>query len=80
MNVIGVMELFYQAQKIQTMNYQIFETYVIVCVMYFIVTFAVTRILRFFEKKLAGNNTYVICGSQSDSAAEIRIKGENSNG
>ncbi len=80
LNVIGVMELFYQAQKIQTMNYQIFETYVIVCVMYFIVTFAVTRILRFFEKKLAGNNTYVICGSQSDSAAEIRIKGENSNG
>ncbi|MBQ9710298.1 MAG: amino acid ABC transporter permease [Clostridia bacterium] len=73
LNVIGVMELFYQAEKIQSMNLQIFETYVIICVIYFIMTFAVTRILRFFEKKLSGKKNYVICGSQSDPAAEIRV-------
>ena len=76
LNVIGVMELFYQATKIQTMNYKIFEIYLIVCVIYFIMTFTVTRLLRLIEKKLAGNNSYTICGSQSDPNAEIRIKEE----
>ena len=74
LNVIGVMELFYQATKIQTMTYQIFETYMIICVIYFVMTFSITRILRFIEKKLAGNNSYTICGSQSDPHAEIHIK------
>lgn len=74
LNVIGVMELFYQATKIQTMTYQIFETYLIVCVIYFIMTFTITRLLRLVEKKLSGSNSYTICGSQSDPNAEIRIK------
>ena len=74
LNVIGVMELFYQASKIQTMNYKIFQTYVIVCVMYFIMTYTITRLLRLVEKKLAGGKSYTICGSQSDPAAEIHIK------
>ena len=77
LNVIGVMELFYQATKIQLMTYQIFETYLIICVIYFIMTFSITRILRLIEKKLAGNNSYTICGSQSDPNAEIHIKEGN---
>ena len=74
LNVIGVMELFYQATKVQTMTYQIFETYLIICVIYFIMTFSVTRLLRLVEKKLSGDNSYTICGSQSDPNAEIHIK------
>ena len=74
LNVIGVMELFYQATKIQTMTYQIFETYLIICVIYFVMTFSITRLLRLAEKKLSGSNSYTICGSQSDPNAEIRIK------
>ncbi|MBR2381096.1 MAG: amino acid ABC transporter permease [Clostridia bacterium] len=76
LNVIGVMELYYMANKIQTMTWNIFETYLIICVMYFIMTFTITRILRVFEKKLAGSDTYTICGSQSDPNAEIRVKKE----
>ena len=74
LNVIGVMELFYQATKVQTMTYQIFETYLIVCVIYFVMTFTITRLLRLAEMKLAGSNSYTICGSQSDPHAEIHIK------
>jgi len=74
LNVIGVMELFYQATKIQTMTYQIFETYLVVCVIYFIMTFSITRLLRLLEKKLSGSNSYTICGSQSDPNAEIHVK------
>lgn len=73
LNVIGVMELFWVATKIETMTFKTFEIYLIVCVIYFILTFSVTRILRFIEKKLQGNDSYTICGSQSDPAAEIHI-------
>ena len=76
LNVIGVMELYYMAGKIQSMTWQIFETYLIVCVMYFIMTFSVTRLLRFCEMKLEGKNTYTICGSQSDPNAEIKVREE----
>ncbi|MBQ9979392.1 MAG: amino acid ABC transporter permease [Clostridia bacterium] len=76
LNVIGVMELYYMANKIQMMTWDIFETYLIVCVIYFIMTFSVTRILRLCEKKLAGSDSYTICGSQSDPDAEIHVKKE----
>ena len=76
LNVIGVMELYYMANKIQMMTWNIFETYLIVCVIYFVMTFSVTRILRLCEKKLAGSDSYTICGSQSDPNAEIHVKKE----
>lgn len=76
LNVIGVMELYYQAYKIQTMTYKTFQTFLVVSVIYFIMTFTVTRILRIIEKKLIGKKDYVICGSQSSSEAEIHVGGE----
>ncbi len=74
LNVIGVMELYFNATLIQSMTWAIFETYLIICVLYFIMTFSITRLLRFFEKKLSGGTSYTICGSQSDPNAEIHIK------
>ena len=74
LNVIGVMELYYMAGKVQHMTWNIFETYLVICVMYFVMTFTVTRLLRLAEKWLSGSKNYTICGSQSDPAAEIRIK------
>ena len=59
---------------IKRQSFETFQTYLVVCVLYFILTFTVTRLLRFVERKLDGNDSYVIFGSQSDSAAEIRIK------
>lgn len=74
LNVIGVTELYYFAGIIKRQSFETFQTYLVVCVLYFILTFTVTRLLRFAERKLDGNDSYVIFGSQSDSAAEIRIK------
>lgn len=76
LNVIGVTELYYYAGKIISINWKNFETYAVVCVLYFILTFTVTRLLRLLEKKLTGSENYTICGSQSDPAAEIHIEGE----
>ena len=76
LNVIGVTELYYFAGIIKRQSFETFQTYLVVCVIYFILTFTVTRLLRWVERKLDGNDSYVIFGSQSDSAAEIRISRE----
>ena len=74
LNVIGVTELYYFAGIIKRQSFQTFQTYFVVCVIYFILTFSVTRILRLIEKKLQITDSFVICGSQSDPKAEIRVQ------
>ena len=74
LNVIGVTELYYMAGVIKRINLQTFQVYTVICILYFILTFTVTRLLRLAEKKLAGSDNYTICGSGSDSQAEIHIR------
>ena len=74
LNVIGVTELYYFAGIIKRQSFETFQTYLVVCALYFILTFTVTRLLRLAERRLDGDDCYVIFGSQSDSAAEIHIK------
>lgn len=74
LNVIGVTELYYFAGIIKRQSFETFQTYLVVCALYFILTFTVTRLLRLAERRLDGDESYVIFGSQSDSAAEIHIK------
>ena len=74
LNVIGVTELYYFAGIIKRQSFETFQTYLVVCALYFVLTFTVTRLLRLAERGLDGNDSYVIFGSQSDSAAEIHIK------
>lgn len=76
LNVIGVTELYYFAGIIKRQTFETFQTYLIVCVLYFILTFTITRLLRLVEKKLAGKETYTVFGSQSNSAAEIHVSKE----
>lgn len=42
-----------------------FEASVIACVIYFVMTFTVTRILRYIERRMDGPENYVIHGSQT---------------
>ena len=77
LNVIGVTELYFYAGKIKLFNLQIFQTYFVVCVLYFILTFSISRLLRLAERKLDGKENYTICGSQSDFNAEIHVQEES---
>jgi len=63
LNVIGVTELYYMAGVIKRINLQPFQTYTVICVIYFILTFTVTRLLRLAERRLDGAENYTICGS-----------------
>ncbi len=73
LNVIGVTELYYFANVIKRQSFQTFQTYLVVCVLYFIMTFTITRLLRFAEKKLDGQDNYTVFGSQTCPEAEIKI-------
>ena len=76
LNVIGVTELYYFAGIIKRQNFQTFQTYFVICILYFILTFTITRLLRWVERKLDGNENYTIFGSQTDVNAEIHITKE----
>ena len=76
LSIISVVELYYFAGIIKRQNFQTFQTYLVVCILYFILTFTVTRLLRWVERKLDGNENYTIFGSQTDVNAEIHITKE----
>lgn len=60
LNVIGVTELYFFTAKISKMTWAIFETYVVACVIYFILTFTITRLLKLAERKIDGPASYTI--------------------
>ena len=60
LNVIGVTELYFFTAKVSKMTWAIFETYVVACIIYFILTFSITRILKYIEHKIDGPSSYVI--------------------
>ena len=74
LSVIAITELMFAAKQAGGAYAKFVPAYVICAVIYFILTFTVTRLLRLAERKLEGGKNYTICGSQSDPAAEIRIK------
>lgn len=64
LNVISVTELFFQTKSIAGNTFKFFEPYFVTCIIYFVMTFTVTRILRNIEKKLEGPRNYNIIGNQ----------------
>lgn len=64
LNVISVTELYFQTKSISGNNFRYFESFFVACILYFIMTFTVTRILRFIEKKLDGPENYTMYANQ----------------
>ncbi|MGX7030308.1 ABC transporter permease subunit [Vagococcus zengguangii] len=52
LNVIAVSELFFSAKTVAGANFRFFETFFIICVIYFVMTFLVTQILRYIERRM----------------------------
>lgn len=71
LNVIGFTELYSVAYTIYSKNYQPFATYLLVAIIYFVLTFTITRILRLIEKKMDGKKNYTVQGSQNMDADSI---------
>lgn len=60
LNIISVSELFFQTKTVAGNNFRYFETFFITCILYFVMTFTITRILRYIEVKLDGPDNYMI--------------------
>ncbi|TCS81995.1 amino acid ABC transporter permease [Pectinatus cerevisiiphilus] len=62
LNVISVTELYFASKSAAGVYYRYFEVFFVTCVIYFIMTFAASRLLRYFEKRMAGSADYQLVG------------------
>jgi putative lysine transport system permease protein len=72
LNVISVTELYFVTKSISGNNFRYFESFFVACMIYFVMTFIVTRILLYLEKKLDGSDNYTMIGN--DTQIEVSQK------
>ena len=58
LSIIGIVELFYTTKGVAGAYYTYFEAFTIAMVMYFILTFACSRLLRLLEHRMEGPQNY----------------------
>ena len=63
LNVISVVELYFTGNTVATQNFKYFPTFTIIAVIYFVLTFTITRILRYIERRL-DSDTYTTGANQ----------------
>lgn len=64
LNVIAVTELFFETKSVAGNNFRYFESYLVACIIYLAMTFAITRILRYTERKMDGPENYIMYANQ----------------
>lgn len=55
-STIGVAELMFASKIVQSSSWQPFKPLIVVAVVYFIITFTLSQLMRFFERRLAHND------------------------
>ncbi|NLX63449.1 MAG: amino acid ABC transporter permease [Clostridiaceae bacterium] len=77
LNVISVSELYFVTKSIAGNSFIFYPPFFIACLLYFVMTFTVTRILRLFEKMIDGPEHFDLAGNQMQVAkpeSMIRMK------
>jgi putative lysine transport system permease protein len=64
LNVIAVSELFFSTKSVAGNNFRYFESFFVACILYFAMTFTITRILRYVERRLDGPDNYIMYANQ----------------
>lgn len=65
LSVIGTVELFYTTKGVAGALYTYFEAFTIAMVIYFVLTFTCSRILRYWEKRMDGPDSYDLATSDT---------------
>lgn len=68
LNVISVTELYFIARTVSGTYYKFFETYVIICLIYLVLTFVTSRLLRLLEKWMSGSRNYELVLEEEEAA------------
>lgn len=79
LNVISVSELYFQTKTVAGNNFRYFESFFVTCILYFVMTYTVTRILRAIERKIDGPENYIIAGNQMQVETPEDILKKNKN-
>lgn len=64
LSIISVTELFFNGQTIAGQTYQFFQSFFVISLIYLFLTFTITQILKFIERKLAGPKNYNLMANQ----------------
>lgn len=64
LSIISVSELFFTGSTIAGQNFQFFQTYLTISLIYLVLTFTITRIFRVIEKRLEGPTNYNLMANQ----------------
>lgn len=73
LNIISVTELFFMSKSAAGTYFRYFEVFFVTSVVYLVMTFTVTQLLRWLERKLDGPENYTIMGSQTTVAGTIHV-------
>lgn len=71
LNVISVTELFFQTKTVAGVNFDYFGPFTVACILYLIMTFSVTSILRFVERRLDGPQSYQMIGGNQPQVIDL---------
>lgn len=75
LNVISMNELYFTTNTIAGQNFRFFETFFVTAIIYYVLTYAVTFILRQIEKHLDGDESYVMVGGNQEQVATVVKEG-----
>jgi putative lysine transport system permease protein len=64
LNVIAVSELYFQTKTVAGNNFRYFESFFVALILYMIMTFTITRLLRYIERKMDGPDDYIMLANQ----------------
>ena len=71
LNVISVTELYFVTKSVSGNNFRYFESFFVACMLYFVMTFIVTRILLYIEKRLDGSDSYTMVAT--DTQLDVKL-------
>lgn len=72
LNVISVSELYFLTKSVAGNNFRYFESFFVACIIYFVMTLAVSRLLLYFERKLDGPESYTIIDEKRQAQVPAR--------
>ena len=74
LNIISVTELFFMSKSAAGTYFRYFEVFFVTSVVYLVMTFTVTQLLRWLERKLDGPENYTVMGSQTTPSGTIHVE------
>ncbi len=74
LNVISVTELYFNGKSAAGIYYRYFEVYFLISILYFIMTFACARLLRWVERKIDGSGYYQLVDPMADPTGTLPDK------